>query len=514
MKTKVEQILNELYEIDSSLKDKEKDLKKIIIKMIETKPDIKVDESFKNELRKNIEEKIMQNKISAYKWEKTNNFFHTFSYIFWSVWVLAFSFIFINSYLNDDANIKTNDNIQTENSITQDKKYSTLSFKNNIIKKEKNYFWNLNSLEINESAWVSWRWWAMLESWMATQEISLDSMEADESVSNTPLLKDSKMSIMPAPEDYIPTILRYSFSWELNIDLENEMPVYKKTTSKLSWENIIDEVSKLNFNWFNLSNFKDLNLSNLSVSEDRKYWYTINIDMESASLNIYKNYLKWPQEDYNNKPEILPEDEIINIANNFVKEYNIDLSNYSKPVVETQYLSILRESSSSKIAPDFYSRSTSVTYPLIVDWNEISEEYGQKKWIQLQIDLNEKKVTSVNWIQINDYISSLYEVETSKENILKVAQKWWRMSLENNLEENYDEVKYIDQTLTNPRLEYINIYKYVDNNQEEYIVPAIIFDVESDMEDNFYWQERVSVPLVKDFYEYDNSWNVIWNNEE
>jgi len=54
MNKNIKEILEELYIMDPSLKEKEKQLEKIISKMLMIKPDVKIDENFKKELRKKI----------------------------------------------------------------------------------------------------------------------------------------------------------------------------------------------------------------------------------------------------------------------------------------------------------------------------------------------------------------------------------------------------------------------------------------------------------------------------
>jgi hypothetical protein len=68
----------------------------------------------------------------------------------------------------------------------------------------------------------------------------------------------------------------------------------------------------------------------MSLNQDKTYGYSLNIDFENAGLSIYKNWAKWPQVDYseNTKQIFLPETEIIKIAENFIKQYNIDVSTY------------------------------------------------------------------------------------------------------------------------------------------------------------------------------------------
>jgi hypothetical protein len=103
--------------------------------------------------------------------------------------------------------------------------------------------------------------------------------------------------------------------------------------------------------------------------EDNEYGYNINIDFDNSSLNIYKNWAKWPQDIYieGEKQVLLEEKEVIKIANDFLNTYKIDLSKYGTPVVEKSYIRAYAKYVSSKIMPDFAQNITNVVYPLIVD---------------------------------------------------------------------------------------------------------------------------------------------------
>ena len=519
----IKNILNELYEIDSSLKDKEKELVKIIQKMIEIRPNVKIDEDFKEQLRNTIIEKITSQKLENYKNGNKLNLFHIFAYIFGWVWVLTFSFFIIN---NENFSKKET---QMQYSVNNDVKW-LLSFSNEIVKNWERSFWNLSWIWIDKQA----KWWAMMEwkaeslstetrsLWAVNDEVKVNEMASEKAV--TPLLWSewtssvSKIdnSFMPT-EPFVPEVYKYSFSWELNIDIPEKLEVYKKENSKISTKELVDNIKNVNFAWVDISKFQNLNIKNISINEDNEYWYLINIDFENNNLSIYKNWAKWPQVDYsvnntNNNENLLKEDEIIKIAQDFLKTHNIDLSNYWAPRIEENYVNTLAKYESDKIMPDYYIQNTSVVFPLIIDWKEISEEYWQAKWVTIEIDLKEKKVASIYWINVSKYESSLYNIETNKNNILKIAEVWWRWGF-NNIENEYDNVKYINKVLINPKLVYVNTYKYSNGVNEEYIIPAIVFDVKKDENDNSTYDQKVTIPLVKDLYKYDGSWNIVWSNE-
>lgn len=120
-----------------------------------------------------------------------------------------------------------------------------------------------------------------------------------------------------------------------------------------------------------------------------------------------------------------------------------------------------------------------------------------------------KKVIWLNSLEVKNYLKSDYSTETNQKNILQVASVWWRYWL-NNTQESDEKVKYINKNLINPKLKYISTYTYNQNTPTEFLVPAIIFEVEN--ENNQDYTETITVPLVKDFYKYDNSWKIIWSN--
>jgi len=78
----VEKILQELYQIDESLKQKENELTKIIQNMLLLKPNIKMDENFKLALKERISEKITSEKLQNYMSRRKLNIWQIFSYIF------------------------------------------------------------------------------------------------------------------------------------------------------------------------------------------------------------------------------------------------------------------------------------------------------------------------------------------------------------------------------------------------------------------------------------------------
>lgn len=496
----VEKILQELYQIDESLKQKENELTKIIQNMLLLKPNIKMDENFKLALKERISEKITSEKLQNYMSRRKLNIWQIFSYIFWTAWIAAFSFFIFGETFAPHM-------LTSENKTSQES--DILSF-NSFILETNTDFWNLKNVWVNGWGFGGWLEKMSLKSSGMVEDMMVESsslmMDAPESAW---MVEGTDMRILPVEPIGIPEIYRYNFSWALNIHIPETLPIYKKSKVADLWKNFVEKFWNFSFNGLDISRFSDLSAGNISLNQEKKYGYSINIDFSNGYLNIYKNWDKWPQKNYdeNKQIDLLSDDELLQIANNFMKEYKIDVSQYWTAQIDTNYDSILREFSTSKKAPSYIPENTYILYPSLLDGKEIIEESGEKSWVKVEIDIQEKKVSSVLWLKIEQYAKSDYKIENNTDNILHIANAWWRFWLEIEKVEN---AQYIDIKLKNPKLQYVHIYHYTQNNwQEEFLIPAIVFEIENNDENNF-MSKIISVPLLKDFYSYDENGKIIW----
>jgi glycine cleavage system protein P-like pyridoxal-binding family len=82
MEKNIQNILEELYLIDPTLREREKELKKIIHTMLEVRPNVEIDENFKENLKNKVFEKITSKKIENYNSKGKTSLFQIFSYTF------------------------------------------------------------------------------------------------------------------------------------------------------------------------------------------------------------------------------------------------------------------------------------------------------------------------------------------------------------------------------------------------------------------------------------------------
>lgn len=278
MKNNIQEILEELYKIDSSLQTKEEDLKKAVAHLLEIKPNITVDETFKNELQNEIQQKILQKKIESF-WKNKLSIFQIFSYIFGTLGLACFGFIILRENVQlsskpiqiplvtqkeEEKNTESLSASVAESSVWENALMSNISpddFKTKSReitpavgwdKEEKMTKKIMPPVETitTESVWVSSDS-SLPDSAWATADMSMmaDAAPPQESMW---LMKSS-----PMMAEYIQDVYVYSFTWEINLDFKTSYPTFKKLSpnntyfseEKLILENKVENILQVALKW-------------------------------------------------------------------------------------------------------------------------------------------------------------------------------------------------------------------------------------------------------------------------
>lgn len=240
MNSKINEILHELYEFDSSLKNDEEKLKKLVTVMVENKPNIILDYSFKANLKSQLESRYPQKKL---------NYRDIIKYIWTFMWwaAVAFSFMFI---IKPSVQI---DEIKTEPLSLRTAPVMTLKTVSEDIIEEDTNSLMMDSMSIemedawfeNESLLESQSFWT-LEAWIISEKWMLKSNFVERKSYNFNFKYLGDINI----EDY-KGLAYYSFE-----AYDNKYP---QTFKKLeiwrdikikSAEEITDELSNLNVKWY------------------------------------------------------------------------------------------------------------------------------------------------------------------------------------------------------------------------------------------------------------------------
>ncbi len=465
----IQNILLELYAIDPDLQEHEEQLKQVIEKIIAQKPQVKIDDVFVKNLRK---------KILGTESKKP----FTFSLLFMNnklLWagtaaLLAVLVIGVPMYLNQSPKYSS--------SLAQ----LDTSIPSGITSVAQRAFGPLGAQPLSRQESMT------LGRGGGGGENLPAAAQTDSATANSPVV-NGKM-IVPA--------FNYSFKYTgapFTVE-EKTLPVYKRVKSPGNAVALSRLISGTDNGFIDLNLFKNTKLQNITMIEDRDDAFMINFDFLEGRVSLSPAYERWYQPKCVNgvceyarqltEKDVPPSSTLIDIANKFVADYNIDLSHFGQPQVDDQWKTGAVPLNGE---PMYIPETISVVYPLIVDNQEISESSGIPFGLRIQVDIRKMKVQGAWNIGLYNYEKSNYEVETNVERILKVAETgmgvWYG-----------DTSAKKELQLGAPERIYIPHYQYIQETltSNELYIPALRFPVLNVPNDQPYFQKFITVPLVKE----------------
>lgn len=323
---------------------------------------------------------------------------------------------------------------------------------------------------------------------------------------NTGTGVDGKMIAPDTMPAYQPTYYQYVYQGdEFNLS-DTELAVLKR----IKGENAKNNFGNFNLGLLNLNSFKDAGLNNFNITQDQKFGYSIYVNLFEGSISLNENWEKWYDQNYVPKEfkntDIPADENIIALANNFLSEHNIDDKLYGQAEVQKNNYNIMlpmakaesavamdvRENTSS-IYP--VSNNISVIYPFLIDGKQVYDDWGSKQGLQLNVNLEFNKVSSLYNLNTQNYQSSNYKMETDKDKILKLLRNGSIYPYYNYRE---TDAKVVEIPVGTPKLQYVRTWQYKNNTSDEILVPALVFPIiNPDKTDNPY-KTNVVIPLAKD----------------
>jgi len=480
MDKKIEKILNDIYMVDESLKEKEKDVIKIIEELLRSKPDAKIDQDFVMNLRSRLMAEA-QNKIESRKGNVFADIFNFRSKLAYSllgmiiaVIALAPVFFFQNIDLKKDAG-ENNSARRTNES-------------RGITRIAENAFGSFLPQEIQKNG--------------AGGGLGIGG-GGGSAINSAGSDSAQKQAGMPF---YEAVNYRYVYKGETVQQPEGKLPVYARIKNNEMKDNLAGVLQGMNISLLDIGKLENLNVNYITLSEDRDYGYDVTLSPLDGAVGMYMNWLKWPDpyasckdagcsENINLKLSDIPEDqEILSIADSFIDYYGIDKSSFGAGRVIRSYM----DSYPRPLAQGsdiFVSDSISVVYPLIIDGKNAFDSSGESDGMFIDVNLRYKKVSGARNIYFQNFQSSEYDAETDVRNIMSYAEK-------GGLYEDYvyeNASKTLDVELGDPSLELVKIWKYNEGKRmgEEFYVPSLIFPITNKPEGYFY-RKNVIVPLIKE----------------
>ena len=314
-------------------------------------------------------------------------------------------------------------------------------------------------------------------------------------------------SIMPVPDVYT----KFEYTGEKITNLPKEQGVLKRLKPEQSSGVVAKIIRIFSFGLINLDKMENTKVQNVAFIEDKEYGLGVNVDLNYGSINMYQNWEKWPQPQYNCygyqcgpeprlKPSDIPSDEdAIKIADQFIADYSISKEGYgSGQVLDYSNWRILYEQAPDKDSV-YLPEMIQVLYPLRLGGQAVYDEGGSPSGMSVQIDVRTKKASGLYGLETKQFEKSSYLGETDVDRIMEIALRGGYR--------NYPYYDGVNQTLQlgTPKVQLVRMWYTQDINKqgEELYVPALVFPITTKTEPG-YWRKNVIVPLVKDILDNEN----------
>lgn len=246
-----------------------------------------------------------------------------------------------------------------------------------------------------------------------------------------------------------------------------------------------------------LSSFDNTSIDNVTVTQRKSFGYTINISMADGSVSINQAWEFWPHPENNCTDEacyrnlqptlsdVLADADLLKISNAFLAEHDIDLSSYGDPIVDKawrdQYEAV--EDKRYAYVPD----SIRVVYPLVVDGKTVTEAGGGPAGVSVQVSIKHKRVSDVWGLMTYQFDRKDHPAVSERADV----EKFLGMSGSQTPDAPTIALK-------NPTIGFVRLYDYQNGVNTELFVPALIFQITDVPAGTYYYQTTVAVPLAKD----------------
>lgn len=474
MDDKIRKILDDLYEIEPSLRAQESELIALIQKLLATKPDTTFDQQFAKKLRA----KLLQSQKTTTNLMPTSPFvFQRLAYVAIGGLLTLVVAVPLTYQLSQPGvtleSLVSSPNTEPKFRELSGNAFGTLSLESTTTA--------LGGDESTRSAVIPG---ANPVAAIGAGGGGVTSEDAD---------KQASMVIDPYPGANI--YYRYTYNGE-ELDLSTISDTVYRRNGGISLDGRGGDLANVKVGPVDLGAFSGLSLQSFSLKQADKNGYSVYVDPENGSLSINGNEGLWAYtREYVpfTEGEVLPDEELISIANGFLSQFRIDTSGFGEPMVDNRGLVYaLTQPANIRYIPDVVN----VTYPLMLDGQPVYSGDGSAYGMTLMVNMRTKAVANAYMNLGEAYDRSTYELERNAETVLAYAAQGGIYSYEQPAD-----ATVVDIELGTPKLILMSHYNYTGSTVENLFVPALNFPITKNSDTNPVYQTSITVPLVKSIIE-------------
>jgi hypothetical protein len=307
-------------------------------------------------------------------------------------------------------------------------------------------------------------------------------------------------SLGSAPTSYapveVPATYSYVYEGESLALADTEAPVYRRVPGFEEKNALGDLLDKADFDAVDLNSFDKLKPRNVELKEDKDGGYSIGVNFDEGTVSIVppsgeivpvapsgseagpmatsSMATSSPTAAATSTTEFDPIAEAAAIAGNFIQQHSVDMSSYGTPIVKNDPAS---------------NNIVRVIYPLLIDKTPAVDDMSAPFGVEVTIDIAKRTITNVGNLTSQTYESSSYRTVTDQTKIMDAIRA-------RQLPIDKDFVGSTTVRLGTPKKV---LMRYVDakddgSTSNELYVPALQFPVLNAVAKD----KSITVPLVEE----------------
>ncbi|MCF7836135.1 DUF333 domain-containing protein [Candidatus Gracilibacteria bacterium] len=459
MENLIDKIVSDLIQLNPEFVGLEEDLRKLVQKLLAAKPDVEIDEAFKKRLQSELYAKALElQKVQkdSPKFYFLNPFkMQKLSYTFGGILLATLVFF---TYQNFDKINFYNQSGQNEIAVVAPRAFGSLAQE------------TADTMAVGKGGGGSGEGMAYREGDMPPYEATA-----------------------------------YKYVYDGPIDLPSgDIEVLQRVRNFAEGGSTVNALTKSNFGLANFRNFENLKLRNFAIFEDKDFGYEAYVNFDEGSVSFNQNYQKWPDpyrdcrddkcyEDLRlSEKDMLSETELISLADDFIRKFEIDLGNYGSPIVQNSWQEQVAQQVQNS-GELYYPDAISLIYPLQINGETIYNENGDADGISISINQRSKKVSNVWGLFLQKYQASVYAGVQDETLFRKVLEKGgaWGWYPENS-------TKVTEIKLGAPEQVLVKHWIYKNGESGELVIPALRFPILEKPEEEYFYQKAVVIPLAQE----------------
>jgi hypothetical protein len=273
------------------------------------------------------------------------------------------------------------------------------------------------------------------------------------------------------------------------------MEVLKRLKNPFADSELVNHLTRTNIGLVDLSKFVNARIQSLNIYEDLEGGYEVWIDFQDGRVSINQRYNDQPVilEPSPLAAEDIPADLVLTeAARNFLVQRGVNLDSYGEPFVRKDWLVAYDETGDR--ASFIFPSTAVVVFPIQVKSQTVLDESGFPTGISVNVSYPEVRVMNAWDIVTLDFEKSFHDVETNVARLLEIASRGGIYGYQVP-----DATKTIEIGIDTPTIELVRMWIYHGYRGDELFVPALVFPVIDKPADQYFYREKVVVPLIVDF---------------